>query len=101
MEECVADRNAKEIFLAGAKKRLLLGVVQGASDLLNCEHLEDRKAFANISHPDTGTDLRLPAELAKLSLTPTALRRRAPRLDEHRVEILVDLLGLNESEVRP
>lgn len=101
LEECVADRNAKEIFLAGAKKRLLLGVVQGASDLLNCEHLEDRKAFANISHPDTGTDLRLPAELAKLSLTPTALRRRAPRLDEHRVEILVDLLGLNESEVRP
>lgn len=100
LEECVADRDAKEVFLAGAKKRLLLGVVQGASDLLNCEHLEDRKAFANISHPDTGTDLRLPAELAKLSLTPTALRRRAPRLDEHRREILVDLLGLNYSEVR-
>ncbi len=100
LEECVADRDAKEVFLAGAKKRLLLGVVQGASDLLNCEHLEDRKAFANISHPDTGTDLRLPAELAKLSLTPTALRRRAPRLDEHRREILVDLLGLNDSEVR-
>lgn len=100
LEECVADRDAKEVFLAGAKKRLLLGVVQGASDLLQCEHLEERKAFANVSHPDTDTNLRLPAELTKLSLTPTALRRRAPRLDEHRHEILVELLGLNESEVR-
>ncbi len=99
LEECVADRDAKEVFLAGAKKRLLLGVVQGASDLLQCEHLEERKAFANVSHPDTDTNLRLPAELTKLSLTPTALRRRAPRLDEHRHEILVELLGLNESEV--
>ena len=100
LEECVADRDAKEVFLAGAKKRLLLGVVQGASDLLQCEHLEERKAFANVSHPDTNTNLRLPAELTKLSLTPTALRRRAPRLDEHRHEILAELLGLNESEVR-
>ena len=100
LEECVADRDAKEVFLAGAKKRLLLGVVQGASDLLQCEHLEERQAFANVSHPDTDTNLRLPAELTKLSLTPTALRRRAPRLDEHRHEILVELLGLNESEVR-
>lgn len=100
LEECVANRDAKEVFLAGAKKRLLLGVVQGASDLLQCEHLEERQAFANVSHPDTDTNLRLPAELTKLSLTPTALRRRAPRLDEHRHEILVELLGLNESEVR-
>ncbi len=98
LEECVAQRDAKEVFLAGAKKRLLLGVVQGASDLLSCEHLADRKAFANVSHPDTETDLRLPAELAKLSLAPTALRRRAPKLDEHRNEILVDLLRCETTE---
>jgi len=34
----------------------------------------------------------LPAELAKLSLTPTSVRRRSPMLDEHRDEIL-DQLG--------
>ena len=100
LEECVTNREAKEVFLAGAKKRLLLGVVQGASDLLECEHLEDRKAFATVSHPDTGTALRLPAELAKLSLTPTALRRRAPRLDEHRDEVLAEVLGQLDREAR-
>jgi succinyl-CoA:mesaconate CoA transferase len=100
LEQCVGNRDAKEVFLAGANKRLLLGVVQGASDLLQCEHLEDRKAFATVSHPDTGTELRLPAELAKLSLTPTALRRRAPRLDEHRDEVLVELLGPSDNKER-
>ncbi|MDN3987263.1 CaiB/BaiF CoA transferase family protein [Zwartia vadi] len=88
LEECVADRDAKEVFLAGAQKRLLLGVVQNAEDLLSCEHLKERQAFIELDHPAAQTNMRFPAELAKLSLTPTSVRRRAPLLDEHRNEIL-------------
>jgi len=91
LEECVANRDAKEVFLAGAQKRLLLGVVQSAEDLLACEHLKERQAFTELEHPATQTTLRMPAELAKLSLTPTSVRRRAPLLDEHRAEILAQL----------
>ena len=91
LEECVADRDAKEVFLAGAQKRLLLGVVQSAEDLLNCEHLKERKSFIELEHPATQTPLRFPAELAKLSLTPTSVRRRSPKLDEHRDEILSEI----------
>lgn len=91
LEECVADRDAKEVFLAGAKKRLLLGVVQSAEDLLNCEHLKERQSFIELEHPATQTSLRFPAELAKLSLTPTSVRRRSPKLDEHRDEILSEI----------
>lgn len=91
LEECVANRDAKEIFLAGAQKRILLGVVQSAEDLLACEHLSERQAFTALTHPSTETTLRFPAELAKLSLTPTSVRRRAPLLDEHRAEILEQL----------
>ena len=93
LEACVADREAKEIFLAGAQKRLLLGVVQSAEDLLSCEHLMARHSFSELSHPSTQTTLRMPAELAKLSLTPTSVRRRSPTLDEHRNEILKELQG--------
>ena len=88
LQECVANREAKEVFLAGAQKRLLLGVVQSAEDLLNCEHLQERQAFTALEHPATDTHFRFPAELAKLSLTPTSVRRRSPMLDEHRDEIL-------------
>lgn len=91
LEECVADRDAKEVFLAGAQKRLLLGVVQSAEDLLNCEHLKERQSFTELDHPSTQTQIRFPSELAKLSLTPTSVRRRSPKLDEHRDEILAQL----------
>lgn len=91
LEECVADRDAKEVFLAGAQKRLLLGVVQSAEELLNCEHLKERQSFSELAHPATQTQLRFPAELAKLSLTPTSVRRRSPTLDEHREEILAQI----------
>ena len=91
LEECVANRDAKEVFLAGAQKRLLLGVVQSAEDLLACEHLQERQAFIQVDHPATETQVRFPAELAKLSLTPTSVRRRSPTLDEHRDEILAQI----------
>lgn len=93
LEECVANRDAKEVFLAGAKKRLLLGVVQSAEDLLACEHLQERRAFVELEHPSTETSIRFPAELAKLSATPSSVRRRSPTLDEHRDEILAQCEG--------
>lgn len=98
LEECVADRDAKEVFLAGQSRRLLLGMVQNAEDLLNCEHLRDRKAFATVPHPATATEITFPFELAKMSATPATLRRRSPMLDEHRMEILSELTGLDASE---
>ena len=98
LEECVADRDAKEVFLAGQSRRLLLGMVQNAEDLLNCEHLRDRKAFAAVTHPATATEITFPFELAKMSATPATLRRRSPMLDEHRTEILAELTGLDATE---
>jgi crotonobetainyl-CoA:carnitine CoA-transferase CaiB-like acyl-CoA transferase len=95
----VQDRDAKEVFLAGASKRLLIGMVQSADDLLNCEHLNQRQVFAEVEHPATNTHLQFPAELTKLSVTPTKVRRRSPMLDEHRQEILVTELGLSATEL--
>ena len=93
------DRDAKEVFLAGATKRILIGMVQSADDLLNCEHLKERQAFTEVPHPATNTHLQFPSELTKLSVTPTKIRRRSPLLDEHRHEILVDRLGLSKTEL--
>ena len=98
LEECVADRDAKEVFLAGQSRRLLLGMVQNAEDLLDCEHLRDRNAFATVQHPATVTEITFPFELAKMSATPATLRRRSPMLDEHRTEILDGLTGLDAAE---
>lgn len=82
LESCVAHRDAKELFLEGARMRLLLGVVQGAPELLECEHLAARGVFATVAHPVGGT-WKFPAELGKLSATPVSVRRPAPLLGEH------------------
>jgi crotonobetainyl-CoA:carnitine CoA-transferase CaiB-like acyl-CoA transferase len=99
LEECLANRDAKEVFLDGAERRLLLGVVQDAEDLLNCEHLRAREFFVDQEHPVTGT-FTFPGELVKLSATPMAVRRRSPLLDEHRSEVLVGELGFTASELK-
>ena len=98
LQECLADKDAHEVFIRGAEQRLLMGVVQGASDLLACEHLAARGFFVDVDHPDTGPH-RFPGEIARLSSTPFKVRRRSPRLGEHSDEVLRDVVGLNDFDI--
>ena len=90
VERAVRGRDAKEIFIEGSKRRLLVGMVQTAPDLLACEQLAARGFFAELTHPATAAHgaFRFPAELARLSATPTSVRRRSPLLGEHTAEVL-------------
>ena len=87
--ESVKDRDAKEIFIDGAQRRLLMGVVQGAPELLACEQLSERRFFVDVEHPG-GRTFRYPGELARMAATPTSVRRRAPMLGEHTQEVLAE-----------
>jgi len=98
IEDAVADKDAKDLFLASAKRRLLTGFVQTAQDLLACPHLEARAFWREIDHPATGMH-RFPAELVKLSKTPIAVRRRSPLLGEHNDEVLGSELGFSAAEI--
>jgi len=88
--QSVKDRDAKEIFLDGSKRRLLMGVVQTAPDLLECEQLAQRGLWVDVEHP-SGRSYRYPAVLTKMSATPTNVRRRAPVLGEHTQQVLAGL----------
>jgi len=98
IEGAVADKEAKDVFLEGANRRLLTGFVQTAEDLLACPHLEAREFWAEIDHPATGSH-RFPGELVKLSRTPISIRRRAPMLGEHNAEVLGQELGFSATEI--
>ena len=87
LRECLADQDAHEVFVRGGEQRLLMGVAQGARELLACPQLEAREFFATVDHPVTGAH-RFPARLARLSATPWNVRRPAPCLGEHNQEIL-------------
>jgi crotonobetainyl-CoA:carnitine CoA-transferase CaiB-like acyl-CoA transferase len=87
VESCASSRSTKELFLEGSKRRMLMGMVQGAPELLACEQLAARGFFEAIDHPATGSH-RFPTLLARMSGTPTSVRRRAPLLGEHQHEVL-------------
>ncbi|MBG9387397.1 CaiB/BaiF CoA transferase family protein [Caenimonas aquaedulcis] len=91
--QCVKDREAKELFVDGSQRRLLMGVVQTAPDLLACEQLAQRGFWVEVEHP-AGGRFRYPGELVKMSLTPTAVRRRAPMLGEHTAEVIGQVRSL-------
>lgn len=98
IEAAVADKDAKDVFLAGAQRRLLTGFVQTAADLLQCPHLQARAFWAKVDHPVTGEHV-FPGELVKLASTPLAVRRRSPLLGEHDEEVLAGELGFSKAEI--
>jgi crotonobetainyl-CoA:carnitine CoA-transferase CaiB-like acyl-CoA transferase len=85
----LADRAKDEIFHLGQRRRVALGYVATAKDLLESEQLAGRGFFAEVEHPRAGT-WRYPAAPYQLSESAWTAER-APLLGEHNDEVLGQL----------
>src|SRR6201999_3946609 len=81
-----------ELFLKGSREGMILAVAQNAAQLLDCEQLAAR-APSHTRPRREPPGRRVPAELAKLSRTPTTIRRPAPGIGEHTSEIRSEMAG--------
>jgi len=68
-------------------------------DLLDHPQLRARGFFVSLEHPELHDTLRYPGAPYRLSETPWQLRRRAPLIGEHNMEIYGGELGVSQAEL--
>ena len=73
------------------------GLVLRASEVLADPHLKARDYYTYLDHPEAGVRA-YDGPPVRLSATPVELRRAAPLLGEHTIEIATSILGLSEDE---
>ena len=96
--EQLANWDRKQLFQASGERRLVFGMAQDASDLLECPHLRERGFFVDVDHPVAGR-AEYPGAGAKLSELDFDISRHAPLLGQHNAEIYCDELGYSSEDL--
>jgi CoA:oxalate CoA-transferase len=91
-------RDKATIFGETQAQRIPAGPVNTMKDVVEDAHLHSRQYFVTVERSDTGP-LTYPGAPYRLSQTPWAMRRPAPRLGEHNEEIYGGWLGVSREEL--
>ena len=84
-----------ELYRAAKARRIPLAPVCAPSDVLKSEQLRYRGFFASVWNDFSKRNITLPGAPYRLQETPWRIGRAAPRMDEHRDEILRELQELS------
>lgn len=74
--------------------------VNNVEDIMNDPHIQARENIVALEDDELGAPLRMQNVVGKLSRTPGAIGHTGPRLGEHNREVLMDLLGFDEAQLR-
>ena len=90
----------KQEYLEEVTKRRIMGYpVSTARDLRENPHLQARKAWKEIEHPELGDRITYPDSFAKFSEVSAGIKHRAPLIGEHNEEIYLQELGFSRDEL--
>ena len=91
-----AGLEASEVLAQLETARVPAGPIYSAADMLEDPHFQARGLFEQVEI--NGKPLKIPAILPRLQGTPGGTRWPGPEVGAHNHEVLVDSLGLSESE---
>jgi crotonobetainyl-CoA:carnitine CoA-transferase CaiB-like acyl-CoA transferase len=94
----LAGHTKAELFEIARANNLLIAPLATINDVLENPQFIAREYWQQLIHPEVSTPLRYPGPFARFGATPITFRRRPPRVGEHNREVLMDELGLGESE---
>ncbi|MFL6352898.1 MAG: CaiB/BaiF CoA transferase family protein [Bryobacteraceae bacterium] len=90
LAEILIERSTDEWIRLLETADIPMAPVLSPEDLLKDEHLDTLGFFRHYSHPSEG-EIRTVSNPVRFSRTPTSIERLAPRLNEHRDEILKEI----------
>lgn len=103
MEKIVGDffmRYTKdELHREAVKREMMLYPVNNMKDVAADEQLKTRNFWQEVEHPELGTKIKYPGSYAKGTFSAADIRRRAPLIGEHNLEIYEGELKLSRDEI--
>jgi benzylsuccinate CoA-transferase BbsF subunit len=100
VEEWTSSKDPWDAMNTLQREGVTAAVVEDAEDhIFRDPHLRARGFITEVDHPEAGKTLHI-REAINLSESPAKPSTPAPMLDQHTDEILRDVLGLNEDEIR-
>ena len=96
-EELLGERTTAEWLAELEDAEIPAGPVNALEDLLADPHLAGQELFRRIDHPSEDDILQI-GPTARFSRSPAEVRRPAPRLGEHTVQVLREA-GLDDNEI--
>lgn len=95
----IKSHTKQELYDGAQQRRLQLSMVSTVEDLLENPQLEALGYFVDVEHPELGATLKYPGAPYHLSATPWGIRRKAPLIGEHNLEIYEGELGFSREEL--
>jgi succinyl-CoA---D-citramalate CoA-transferase len=95
----VASLPAEAVIEAFADSDVAVGLVYDAEMMLADPFYRERGSVIEVDDPELGT-MSMPGVIPKLREDPGSVRWAGPRLGEHTDEVLAELLGCDDGEIR-
>ena len=93
-------KTKKELFQRAVKDGILLMPIMTTRELRYNEQLRHREFWEEVYHPELGINIVYPGAFCKIiGPEPWKVRRRAPLIGEHNLEIYRDELGFSMKEI--
>jgi len=100
VEEWTSKLTVNEIYEKLSAAGVPCAPIYDIEQVVNDPHIaEDREMFVEMDHPKAGK-LKVTGSHIKLSGTPSAVRTPSPTLGEHNNEVLGQLLGFTEEDLK-
>jgi crotonobetainyl-CoA:carnitine CoA-transferase CaiB-like acyl-CoA transferase len=88
-----------ELWEEGVKRRVMVYPVANAQDILNDPQLIEREFWVELEHPELNDKITYPGAFVKTEDKLCNVRRRAPLIGEHNMEIYEERLGFSKKEI--